>query len=123
MPLRLEYGPKDAAKSVVSFSRRDTGGKGTIPLSGLRHSIAALLEIIHTDMYLKAEATFRAHRRILNNWDEVMPALDAKSLVLIPSCLDEKCEDKIKELTTEHEDGNGGKKKVLLGLRRCQKWV
>jgi hypothetical protein len=30
VPLRLEYGPKDAAKSVLSFARCDTGDKGSL---------------------------------------------------------------------------------------------
>ena len=59
VPLRLEFGPKDAAKSVVSYARRDTGEKGTIPLPSVATDIPALLEKIQKDMYEKAEASFR----------------------------------------------------------------
>jgi len=71
-------------------------------------------------MYTKAEASFRSHRLVITNWEEVVPALDAKNVVLIPSCLAEKCEDKIKELTTgkgEEEVGPEGQKAPSMGMK------
>ena len=104
VPLRLEFGPKDAAEEVVSFARRDTGEKGKIPLADLATKVHELLETIQQDMYKKAEKSFAEHRRKCTNWDEVLPLLDDKNVVLIPFCLDGKCEDRIKELTTRAED-------------------
>ncbi|KAI0006626.1 prolyl-tRNA synthetase, partial [Xylariaceae sp. FL0662B] len=54
VPLRLEFGPKDAAASVVSYARRDTGDKGKIPIAELATQVPALLETIQKDMYNKA---------------------------------------------------------------------
>lgn len=104
VPLRIEFGPKDAAKEVVSFARRDTGEKGTIPIADIGSKVPELLETIQKDMYIKAEKSFRDHRVKITNWDEVMPALDSKNVVLIPFCGDGKCEDRIKELTTRVDD-------------------
>ncbi|KAI0834119.1 proline-tRNA ligase-like protein [Hypoxylon sp. FL0890] len=104
VPLRIEFGPKDAAKEVVSFARRDTGEKGTIPLAELTTKVPELLETIQSDMYNKAEKAYREHRVVINKWDDVVPALDAKNVVIIPFCLDGKCEDQIKELTTGRTD-------------------
>lgn len=104
VPLRLEFGPKDAAKEVVSYARRDTGEKGSIPLSELTTKVPELLETIQKDMYNKAEVAFREHRIQITNWDEVLPALDNKNVVLIPFCGEPKCEDRIKELTTRTDD-------------------
>ncbi len=121
MPLRLEYGPKDAAKSVVSFARRDTGEKGTIAIADLASEVAKLLETIQSDMYNKAESAFRSHRIVIKKWEEVVPALDAKNVVLIPHCLAEKCEDKIKDLTTGRDDsadeGPANKKAPSMGMK------
>ncbi|PQE19493.1 hypothetical protein CJF32_00007473 [Rutstroemia sp. NJR-2017a WRK4] len=120
VPLRLEYGPKDAAKEVVSYARRDTGEKGTISISSLTTEIPALLETIQGDLYKKAEESFRSHRLVINDWAEVVPALDAKNVVLIPFCLAEKCEDKIKDLTkgdTSDEVGPDGKKVPTMGMK------
>ncbi len=104
VPLRIEFGPKDAAKEVISYARRDTGEKGTIPIADLATKVPELLETIQQDMYNKAEATFREHRVQITEWDKVVPALDAKNVVLIPHCLAPSCEDKIKELTTGRAD-------------------
>ncbi|KAL5349138.1 hypothetical protein ACLOAV_005426 [Pseudogymnoascus australis] len=120
VPLRLEYGPKDAAKNVVSYARRDTGEKGTIAIANLATEVAALLETIQNDMYTKAEANFRAHRITVTKWDDVIPALDAKNVLLIPYCLAEKCEDKIKELTTVDDSAHEGpleKKAPSMGMK------
>jgi prolyl-tRNA synthetase len=103
VPLRIEFGPKDAAKEVVSHARRDTGEKGTTPIADVATVIPELLETIQKDMYTKAETSFREHRLKITNWDDVLPALDDKNVVLIPFCLDGKCEDRIKELTTREE--------------------
>lgn len=104
VPLRLEFGPKDAAKDVVSYARRDTGEKGTIPISELTTKVPELLETIQQDMYNKAESAYRSHRLKITDWNEVVPALDAKNVVIIPHCLVPECEDKVKELTTGRSD-------------------
>ncbi|KAI0132646.1 hypothetical protein BJ170DRAFT_614772 [Xylariales sp. AK1849] len=106
VPLRIEFGPKDAAKEVVSYARRDTGEKGTIPIAELTAKVPELLEIIQSDMYKKAEKAFDEHRIVVEDWAKVIPSLDAKNVVLIPFCLEPKCEEKIKELTTGKHDEN-----------------
>lgn len=121
VPLRLEFGPKDAANDVVSYARRDTGEKGTIPIAELTTKVPALLETIQQDMYNKAEAAYSAHRLQVTAWDDVTPALDAKNVVIIPHCLVPDCEDKIKELTTgradDAADGPEGQKAPSMGMK------
>ncbi|OAA76758.1 prolyl-tRNA synthetase [Akanthomyces lecanii RCEF 1005] len=120
VPLRIEFGPKDAANKVVSFARRDTGEKGTVALDELTTKIPELLETIQKDMYSKAEKSFREHRLKITKWDEVLPALDSKNVVLIPFCGDGKCEDRIKELTTrvdEQPDVPEGQKAPTMGMK------
>lgn len=104
VPLRVEFGPKDSANDVVSYARRDTGEKGTIPIADVATKVPALLETIQADMYAKAEKAFTDHRVSITKWEEVLPSLDNKNVVLIPFCLDGKCEDRIKELTTRVDD-------------------
>ncbi|EFQ32134.1 prolyl-tRNA synthetase [Colletotrichum graminicola] len=121
VPLRLEFGPKDAAKEVVAFARRDTGEKGSVALAELSTKVPELLETIQSDMYNKAEKSFREHRLVLTEWDKVIPALDTKNVVLIPFCLGGKCEDRIKELTTSEPPENAslpeGKKQPSMGMK------
>jgi len=108
VPLRLEYGPRDAEKKQVSFARRDTGEKGTIAIADIAIEIPALLEKIQAALYDKADRAFRSHRVEVTEWEKVVPALDLKNVVLIPHCLEEKCEDKIKLITKGKPDETEG---------------
>jgi prolyl-tRNA synthetase len=121
VPLRLEFGPKDMEKSVVSYARRDTGAKGTIPVAELATQVPILLEQIQKDMYEKAEATFAAHRLIINDWEKVVPALNSKNLVIIPFCEEIACEERMKEITKsegeQRELGPDGKPQPTMGMK------
>ncbi|MCG8390557.1 MAG: His/Gly/Thr/Pro-type tRNA ligase C-terminal domain-containing protein, partial [Cytophagales bacterium] len=120
VPLRLEFGPKDAAKDVISYARRDTGEKGTIPLAEISTQVPTLLETIQKDMYDKADKAFREHRLQVTNWDEVVPALDNKNVVIIPHCLDGDCEDRIKQLTVgkpDQSEGPDNQKAPSMGMK------
>ncbi|OIW31986.1 prolyl-tRNA synthetase [Coniochaeta ligniaria NRRL 30616] len=121
VPLRLEFGPKDMEKSVVSYARRDTGEKGTIPVAELATQVPVLLEQIQKDMYDKAEANFAAHRLIINDWEKVVPALNSKNLVIIPFCEEIACEDRMKEITKsegeQRELGPDGKPQPTMGMK------
>jgi prolyl-tRNA synthetase len=119
VPLRLEFGPKDAAASVVSYARRDTNAKGTIPIDYLTTKVPELLEAIQGDLYAKADASFKSHRLILTEWEKVIPALDSRNVVLIPFCEEPACEEQIKETTKSEEQipGADGQKRPSMGMK------
>ena len=119
VPLRLEFGPKDAEKQVVSYARRDNGEKGTIPLAEVATQVPVLLEQIQKDMYDKAEKSFSSHRLVLNEWEKVVPSLNSKNVVIIPFCEEPKCEDEIKDKTKsdEVEIGPDGKPQPSMGMK------
>ncbi|VUC21213.1 unnamed protein product [Clonostachys rosea] len=104
VPLRIEFGPRDAVGGVISYCRRDDGKKGTIPIEDISAEIPKLLDAIQKSMYSRADASYRQHRIQVNKWDDVLPALDGKNVLLIPFCLETRCEGRIKELTTRQED-------------------
>lgn len=54
---------------------------------------------------------------MITNWNDVMPALDNKDLVLIPFCLVGKCEDCIKQLTSRTEDEVNEQGVASMGLK------
>ncbi|KAF2020049.1 prolyl-tRNA synthetase [Aaosphaeria arxii CBS 175.79] len=101
IPLRIEFGPKDAEKGQVTTSRRDVANKdearGEIKVDDLKDAVPKLLEQIQTDMFNRADAEFRNHRKQLTNWDDFVPTLNGKNVVLVPHCEGEKCEDEIKD--------------------------
>lgn len=107
VPLRVEFGPKDREKHSVTYSRRDREGKGPILISELDTAIPALLEKIQDDMFQKAKADFDNARKQITSWDDFVPALDNKSVCLIPHCLGGECEDEIKELSARKNETAG----------------
>ncbi|KAJ6102262.1 Prolyl-tRNA synthetase class II [Penicillium sp. IBT 16267x] len=111
VPLRLEFGPGESAGHFVTTSRRDIpgkDGKGSIPIPELATAVPALLETIHRDLYARADAVFKAHRKQITNWDEFVPELNQKNLLIVPSCLTEECEDQIKDMSARKAEEDSG---------------
>ena len=109
VPLRLEFGPGESEGHFVTTSRRDIpgkDGKGKIAITELGKEVPELLETIQADLYKAADQKFKSHVKQITNWDNFVPALNAKNVCLIPFCLQEKCEDEIKELSARKEVGD-----------------
>ena len=109
VPLRLEFGPGESEGHFVTTSRRDVpgkDGKGKIAITELGKEVPELLETIQADLYEAANQKFKSHVKQITNWDDFVPALNAKNVCLIPFCLQEKCEDEIKELSARKEIGD-----------------
>ena len=97
VPLRLEVGPADLAKEQTLSVRRDTGVKAPLPLGEITKSVPALLEQIQNELFQRAQDAYYSRLKPVTNWDDVVPALDAKCVVVMPWCEEEACEDDIKE--------------------------
>ncbi|KAK2465049.1 hypothetical protein APHAL10511_003125 [Amanita phalloides] len=97
VPLRLEIGPNDLAKSQTLTVRRDTGGKDPILLSSVQTAVQSLLDTIQKDMFNRAREAYDSRIVPVTRWEDVVPALDNKSIVVMPWCEVEACEDDIKE--------------------------
>lgn len=99
IPIRLELGPKDMEKEQCRLVRRDTGAKEDVSWKELGARVSALLEIIQREMLERAQAKMDSSITKVSKWDEVMPALNKKHLVLAPWCEEEETEDEMKKLT------------------------
>ncbi|KAG8897833.1 hypothetical protein FRC00_003749, partial [Tulasnella sp. 408] len=97
VPIRLEIGPNDLEKKQTLSVRRDSGVKNPIALDQLEKEVPALLDNIHNDMYTKAKDLYDSRLKVVSKWEEVVPTLDAKCVVVMPWCEVESCEDDIKE--------------------------
>ena len=107
VPLRLEFGPGESRGHYVTTSRRDIPGKegkGQIAITELGTEVVKLLDTVQKDLYNRADEKFKAHTKLINLWDDFVPSLNAKNINLIPHCLTEECEDKIKELSARRDD-------------------
>ncbi|KAL1655910.1 hypothetical protein SLS61_001473 [Didymella pomorum] len=111
IPLRIEFGPKDAEKGIVTTSRRDIDNKddarGTINVADVATEVPQLLEKIQKDMFAKADRAYREHRVQLTNWDDFVPTLNGKNVCLVPHCEGEKCEDEVKAKSAKTALGDG----------------
>ncbi|KAF1955691.1 prolyl-tRNA synthetase [Byssothecium circinans] len=111
IPLRIEFGPKDAEKGQVTTSRRDIDDKdqarGETKVDDLKEAIPKLLEQIQSDMFNKAKKAYDDHRVQLTNWDDFVPTLNGKNVVLVPHCEGEKCEDEVKAKSARTALGDG----------------
>ncbi|RCI03058.1 hypothetical protein CU098_001028, partial [Rhizopus stolonifer] len=108
VPLRLEVGPKDLEKNQVTCVRRDTGAKFSVSLDNLEAGIKEALDTIQNDMYQKAKNKMEESIIRVNKWEDFVPTLNNKKLLLVPWCDRTECEDDIKErsakVATEGEE-------------------
>lgn len=61
--------------------------------TAIRHT----LDDIQSSMYTRAKTTMDERLKIVTKWDDLVPTLDAKNILVLPWCEDEQCEDDIKE--------------------------
>lgn len=108
VPIRLEVGPRDLAKGVAVAAQRATGRKVDVALAELTTLIPAMLEEIHHFLFNKALQDRNDHMKTITKWEEFLPALDGKNIVLAPFCEEVACEERIKKETTR-EDAMGAK--------------
>ncbi|KAI4106806.1 MAG: hypothetical protein L6R37_002008 [Teloschistes peruensis] len=102
VPLRLEFGPGESEGHFVTTSRRDIpgkDGKGKIAITELGKDVPALLDTIQSDLYARAAEKFKSHTIKITKWDDFVPALNEKNVCLMPHCLEEKCEDEVKDMS------------------------
>jgi len=97
VPVRLELGPRDLEKSTVCLVRRDTGHKELgVTYDDLPNKLSQLLDDIHNSMFEKAKQLRDESIEKVTKWEDFVPALDQKKMVLAPWCKSGTCEDEIK---------------------------
>lgn len=106
VPLRLELGPKDLIAGEVRAVRRCDGSKEQLKLEGLSTTVQGVLDNIHVAMFEKAKKERDEHMIIVEDWDLVVPTLDAKNMVLIPWCEGIDCEESIKKRSARPATSN-----------------
>jgi prolyl-tRNA synthetase len=101
VPLRLEVGPKDVDKGVVTAARRDQPGKAgktALSMDQLPAQISKLLADIHTGLYEKAKAFRDAHIYDPKDYAELQEVLQ-NGWAFSWWCGSKECEAKVKEDT------------------------
>jgi prolyl-tRNA synthetase len=77
VPLRIEIGPKDLAKSQVMMARRDTSAKAPLPLEQCNgETLSALMTDIHETLYAQAKANMEQNTCTLDSFEEFKKKID-----------------------------------------------
>ena len=71
--------------------------KAPIPQSNVCDTVSKLLDTIQHDMFTSARDAYYSRLKEVTKWDDVVPTLDDKCVVVMPWCEVEACEDDIKE--------------------------
>jgi prolyl-tRNA synthetase len=96
VPIRIEVGPRDFANKQCRLVRRDNGEKIDISVSDVGETVKALLETIHYAMFNKAKAGRDEKIVTVTKWEDFVPNLENKCMVLTPFCDIAEWEDRVK---------------------------
>jgi prolyl-tRNA synthetase len=116
VPLRLELGPKDMTRGVVTAVRRDTRDKAAVPRTEIAAWAKNMLEVIQKDMLTAAAARREEKTRTVENRDDFYLLFEGRpGFVRAPWCGDGECEERVAEetgatirfLPLEPEDATG----------------
>ena len=101
VPLRIEVGPKDVEKNVITVARRDMpgrAGKSALGMDQLAPQVAGLLNEIQASMLAKATAFRDSHIHEPRNYDDLKQIV-TNGWAFAWWCGSKECEAKIKEDT------------------------
>ena len=103
VPIRVDIGPAEmGSKKFVTVSRL-SGEKLEHSLETAGETVRLMLSEIQEQMFTRARTQLTSHVKVIQDWDEFLPLLDKKNLVMSPFCLETPCEDRIKADTSSGE--------------------
>lgn len=97
VPIRIEFGPKDAEKGHAVVVRRDTGEKSFVKLEDMKITIENLLVTIQQNLYDKAKKMQNECIIETKSFEELKRLVEEKKLVKVGFCNEKHCEEKLKE--------------------------
>ncbi|KAJ1859130.1 hypothetical protein LPJ76_000314 [Coemansia sp. RSA 638] len=100
VPVRIEIGPKDLESHKVTTVRRDTGARDAVHTDALETTVPLMMVTMQAEMLARARKIMDERVKIVLEWADFVPALNAKCLALIPWCEREVCEEQIKKRST-----------------------
>jgi len=100
IPLRIEIGPKDIQKKQLVLVRRDNFEKIIVKDKIATKKVKETLNNIQKTLFNKAEKLLKNHITTAKTFNELKDILEKKGgFIRACHCMDEKCEEKIKEET------------------------
>ena len=97
VPVRIEIGPKDVEKGVVSIVRRDFLERTTIPEEKLGEHLLEVLDSMTFQLNKRSSDMLAVHGA--ENYADLKKKLKKGGFVRAPFCMKEKCNDKLEKQT------------------------
>ena len=99
VPLRVEVGPKDIAKGKIVLVRRDNQKKTDLEFDILEKGTESTLKDIQQTMFEKTQSFLKEKTKNVSDFEKFKTELENGTFLSSSWCGDQKCEEKIKELT------------------------
>lgn len=101
VPVRIEIGPRDIENNQCVIVTRHNREKTVVSLDELNEAVAKKLQEVHDGIYQKALENRERRTYACTSMDEIVRTLEEKGDGFVKAmwCGDEKCEDKVKEIT------------------------
>jgi prolyl-tRNA synthetase len=100
VPLRLEVGPKDIARSQVVLVRRDTREKAPAAMDGVEQHVRDLLDTVQQALFARARRFRDEHTTRVDTYDAFRRAMEGRpGFVVAGWCGQAACEAQIKAET------------------------
>jgi prolyl-tRNA synthetase len=97
VPLRFELGPRDLQRGQITYARRDTATKETLPLAQIEQATPALLENIQQGLYERAFQFREQHTFTIDKFAD-LTLLDTKpGFYFMNWCGELHCEERLAE--------------------------
>jgi prolyl-tRNA synthetase len=100
VPVRVEVGPKDVAKSQAVLVRRDNRKKEFVAAEQVPEALARIHEEMQGDLFRKALEFRESHTRVIDDYDEFRQYMEAgEGFAVAHWCGDRESEARVKDET------------------------
>ena len=99
VPLRIEIGPKDLVKGKIVLVRRDNQKKTDLSFENVENGIDSMLNEIQQSLFERAKSFLVEKSKVVSDFEKFKSELENGLFLNSPWCGDQKCEEKIKEIT------------------------
>ena len=105
VPLRIEFGPRDMKNNTCVLVRRDTKEKFfSVSLATFINRIKKELTEMQSRMLETARAKQKERTVVVLKWENFVPTLNKRCMLLCPWCDHEECELDIKKISKEEAE-------------------
>ena len=99
IPIRIEIGPKEIEKNVVTLIRRYDGDKSTINEKNIEEFLENMLENIQHDMKKRADEYLKSKISMTRDKEDVLSVIKDKKIARVNLCENSDCAKKLEEET------------------------